>query len=69
MELPAMLDAHGLAVLFLVGIALVLFTRERIPLETASLAVLVLLVLALNFSLWRRGRADSCDRLLYGLRA
>ena len=44
-----MLDAHGLAVLLLVGIALVLFTRERIPLETASLAVLVLLVLGFEF--------------------
>ncbi|MCP5214545.1 MAG: SLC13 family permease [Pseudomonadales bacterium] len=49
MELPAMLDAHGLAVLLLVGIALVLFTRERIPLETASLAVLVLLILGFEF--------------------
>ena len=44
-----MLDAHGLAVLLLVGIALVLFTRERIPLETASLAVLVLLILGFEF--------------------
>ncbi len=44
-----MLDAHGLAVLLLVGVALVLFTRERIPLETASLAVLVLLILGFEF--------------------
>jgi len=49
MEIPTTLDAHGLAVLLLVGVALVLFTRERIPLETASLAVLVLLVLGFEF--------------------
>ena len=43
MELPALPDTHGLAVLLLVVVALALFTRERIPLETSSLAVLVLL--------------------------
>ncbi len=43
MELPVLPDTHGLAVLLLVVVALALFTRERIPLETSSLAVLVLL--------------------------
>ncbi len=43
MELPPLPDIHGLAVLFLVVVALALFTRDRIPLETSSLAVLVLL--------------------------
>lgn len=43
MELPALPDAHGLAVLILIVVALYLFTRERIPLETSSLTVLVLL--------------------------
>lgn len=43
MDLPPLPDTHGLAVLFLVVVALALFTRERIPLETSSLAVLVLL--------------------------
>lgn len=43
MNLPALPDTHGLAVLLLVVVALFLFTRERIPLETSSLAVLVLL--------------------------
>ena len=37
-------DAHGLAVLLLTAVALFLFTRDRLPLETSSLAVLVLLV-------------------------
>ena len=36
-------DYHGIAVLVLTGIALVLFTRDKIPLETTSLVVLVLL--------------------------
>lgn len=43
MELPASPDAHGIAVLFLIVVALFLFTRERIPLETSSLTVLALL--------------------------
>ncbi len=37
-------DAHGVAVLLLTAVALFLFTRDRIPLETSSLAVLIILV-------------------------
>jgi di/tricarboxylate transporter len=44
MTFPPLPDAHGLAVLVLIVIALVLFTRESLALETSSLAVLVLLV-------------------------
>jgi len=33
---------HGVAVLLLTAVALFLFTRDRIPLETSSLAVLIL---------------------------
>jgi len=44
MTFPAAPDIHGLAVLGLVVIALFLFTRESIALETSSLAVLVVLV-------------------------
>jgi len=44
MVFPPLPDAHGLAVLVLIVIALFLFTRESISLETSSLAVLVLLV-------------------------
>lgn len=44
MNFPPLPDAHALAVLILVVIALYLFTRENISLETSSLAVLVLLV-------------------------
>lgn len=37
-------DAHGIAVLFLTVIALFLFTRDNIPLESSSLAILILLL-------------------------
>ncbi len=37
-------DAHGLAVLILTVVALILFTRDDIPLESSSLAILILLV-------------------------
>jgi len=42
--MPPLPDPHAIAVLILVAVALVLFTRENIPLETSSLAVLALLV-------------------------
>ncbi len=50
MEFPALPDPHGIAVLFLIVVALFLFTRERIPLETSSLAVLT--ILATGFELF-----------------
>jgi di/tricarboxylate transporter len=43
--LPAITpDAHGLAVLALTIVALFLFTRDNIPLESSSLAILVILI-------------------------
>mgnify|MGYP000285772284 CR=1 FL=1 len=44
MTFPAAPDIHGLAILALVVVALFLFTRESIALETSSLAVLAVLV-------------------------
>jgi len=41
---PISLDAHGVAVLALTIVALFLFTRDRIPLESSSLAILIILV-------------------------
>ena len=38
-------DAHGIAVLVLTVLALYLFSRDRIPLESSSLAILIILVL------------------------
>jgi len=45
MPFPLLPDVHALAVLSLTVLALILFTRERIPLESSSLLVLVLIVL------------------------
>ena len=42
--LPVTPDAHGIAVLLLTVVALGLFTRDNIPLETSSLAILIVLV-------------------------
>ena len=41
---PITPDAHGIAVLLLTVVALFLFTRDNIPLESSSLAILILLV-------------------------
>ena len=41
---PITIDAHGIAVLLLTVLALFLFTRDRIPLESSSLAILIVLV-------------------------
>jgi di/tricarboxylate transporter len=37
-------DAHGIAVLLLIVVALFLFTRDRLPIETTSLSILIILV-------------------------
>ena len=50
MEFPALPEPHALAVLVLTVVALYLFSRERLPLETSSL--LVIAVLALGFQLF-----------------
>lgn len=47
--MPALPDPHALAVLSLTAVALFLFTRERIPLETSSLVVLVLLTVGFEW--------------------
>jgi di/tricarboxylate transporter len=41
-------DAHGIAVVILIVTALVLFTRDRLPLESSSLAVIIVLVLGFH---------------------
>ncbi|GJM11146.1 MAG: membrane protein [Lysobacteraceae bacterium] len=45
MSFPDIPNAHALSVLLLTGLALFLFTRDRIPLETSSLFVLCLMAL------------------------
>jgi di/tricarboxylate transporter len=50
MTIPLPPNAHAVAVLLLTGLALVLFSRDRLPLETSSLVVLV--CLAVGFELF-----------------
>lgn len=52
---PITADAHGFAVLLLTAVALFLFTRDRIPLETSSLAVLIALVAGFQLFPYERG--------------
>ena len=42
-------DAHGIAVLLLTVVALFLFTRDRIPIESSSLGILIVLVAGFQF--------------------
>ncbi len=57
MTLPAIPDYHAVAVLLLTAVALILFTRERIPLETTSLLVLV--ALTVGFQLFPYGHGEA----------
>ena len=49
MPMPITPDAHGVAVVLLVVVALFLFTRDRLPLETSSLTILIILVAGFHF--------------------
>jgi len=44
MDFPQVPNLHALAMLLMTGLALYLFSREKIPLESSSLAILVMLV-------------------------
>lgn len=46
--MPELPNLHALLVLILTGIALLLFSRERLPLETSSLMILVVLTVGLS---------------------
>ena len=50
MTLPPLPDAHAIAVLLLTVLALYLFTREKLPIETSSLFILA--VITIGFSLF-----------------
>ena len=52
---PITPDAHGLAVLLLTAVALFLFTRDQLPLETSSLAILIILVAGFQFFPYEKG--------------
>ena len=65
--LPPLPDPHALAVLGLVVGALILFTRERIPLETSSLLVLIALVVGFEvFPYTRDGVGLHASEFFHG---
>ena len=58
MQFPAPPDAHAIAILLLIVLALFLFTREKIPLETSSLFVIASLAVALELFPYRRSGVE-----------
>ena len=52
--LPDLPDTHAIAVLLTIVIALYLFTRENIPLETSSLLILIALVVGFEVFPYQR---------------
>ena len=48
-------DAHGIAVLLLTAVALFLFTRDQLPIETSSLGILIVLVLGFHLFPYDKG--------------
>ncbi|MEO8007657.1 MAG: SLC13 family permease, partial [Betaproteobacteria bacterium] len=57
MSFPPSPDPHAIAVMVLTLVALALFTREKIPLETSSMVVIA--ALALGFELFPYGSGDK----------
>ncbi len=65
--MPPLPDVHALAVLLLVLAAFFLFTRERIPLETSSLLILIILVVGFEvFPYHRAGTTLHATEFLSG---
>ena len=65
--MPALPEAHAIAVLALTGLALFLFTRDKIPLETSSLAVLAVLAAGFEiFPLQRDGSHFAAEMFFHG---
>jgi di/tricarboxylate transporter len=60
-------DPHAVAVLLLTGLALFLFTQERVPLESTSLVILVTLVVGFNvFPYSGQGRDLEVEEFFHG---
>ncbi|MCB1904656.1 MAG: SLC13 family permease, partial [Gammaproteobacteria bacterium] len=55
MTFPELPNLHALAILLLTGVALLLFSRDRIPLESSSLMILVILTLGLTLFPFQSG--------------
>jgi len=56
MDFPDIPNTHALVMLLMTGVALFLFTREKIPLETSSLIILVLVVVGFEIFPFESGQ-------------
>ena len=65
MGFPVIPNPHALAVLLLTVLALILFTREKIALESSSLFVLVVIGTPLTILMW--ATLSVIMSLAYGL--
>lgn len=65
--MPPLPDGHTLFVLAITALALYLFTRDRLPLEASSLAILVILILSFQiFPYETHGEAIGTEHFLLG---
>ena len=65
--MPPLPDGHTLFVLAVTALALFLFTRDRLPLEASSLAILVILILSFQFFPYEsHGEAIGTEHFLLG---
>ena len=67
MDFPQIPNMHALAMLLMTGVALYLFTREKIHLESSSLAILVMVIIGFEIFPFEgaRGAIDPLT-FLYG---
>ncbi|MDE0001612.1 MAG: SLC13 family permease [Rhodospirillaceae bacterium] len=65
--MPPLPDGHTIFVLATTALALFLFTRDRLPLEASSLAILVILILSFQFFPYEsHGEAIGTEHFLLG---
>jgi di/tricarboxylate transporter len=64
---PALPNEHAIAVLIMTVVALYLFTRERIPLETSSLLVLIIIVIGFELYPYHSATGElEASQFFYG---
>ena len=65
--MPPIPDGHTIFVLATTALALYLFTRDRLPLEASSLAILVILILSFQlFPYESHGEVVGTEHFLLG---
>jgi len=59
------LDSHAIWALSLTVVALILFTRDRIPLETSSLTVIVLLAVSFQIYPYQNSAGQTLSPIMF----